>query len=680
MSGQQESKRPDDREFGKRLGIVVVLFSIFIVAIIGMLLSVQVVNAKKYKQIATKQYEREVTERAQRGAILDRHSRLLAESIESISFYANPRTVRNTPLFDKQGKPVKEPGSKKQKHIDNSGAVATLFSRHLGVNRSVYLRELQRRKGAAVLGRKIPVAKAMPLMQLIIEKKLPGVRFEKEQQRYYLNVAAQVIGSTGSVKSETDGSSGLELQLNKALKGRDGTRILQRTATGIRYPAPDARQQEAIKGNTVQLTLDGDIQSIVEDELAKAVGNFNADAAACIVMDVRTGEILAMANNPAFDLNHRATWTRQNSRNRAVTEMYEPGSTFKLVMAAAATEVLERKADDVVFANHGVMPIYNLKIRDHESYGNITFREAIMHSSNIVAAKTAMEIGREKFNAYTRNFGFGKKTGIGLVGEAPGMVRSLSKWDRTTLPWMGYGYQVMATPLQILQAYAAIANDGELMKPYIIKKIIDAEGQVVREAVPETVRRVVSAETARYVGKEYFKAVVDSGTAKNAAVPGVTVAGKTGTARRADGGSYAKPVYVSSFVGYFPVERPRYALIVILENPKTAYYAATVAAPVFSAIVSRMLACSEEMQKNLAIPSPEKRLLDSIVTVVVPDLRGLKGRDAQRLLKWLNLEMDYSGEFEGVVVRQSIVPGSRVVKEKVIRVVLASGNINRKSS
>ena len=150
----------------------------------------------------------------------------------------------------------------------------------------------------------------------------------------------------------------------------------------------------------------------------------------------------------------------------------------------------------MVFANHGVMPIYNLKIRDHESYGNITFREAIMHSSNIVAAKTAMEIGREKFNAYTRNFGFGKKTGIGLVGEAPGMVRSLSKWDRTTLPWMGYGYQVMATPLQILQAYAAIANDGELMKPYIIKKIIDAEGQVVREAVPETVRRVVSAETA----------------------------------------------------------------------------------------------------------------------------------------------------------------------------------------
>ena len=678
MNDKQEIGRPGDREFGKRLGIVVALFSIFIIAIIGMLLSIQVVNAGKYKHQAARQYERVVTERARRGAILDRHSRMLAESIESISFYADPLIVRNTPLFDKNGKPVKFRKGNKQKTYDNSGVVATLFSKYLGTDRSVCLQQLRRHKGVAVLGRKISVAKALPLMQFL-QKKIPGVWYDRQQQRYYLNVAAQVIGSIGSATSEIWGSSGLELQLDKELRGRDGTRIFQRSATGIRYPAPDAEQQDAIQGNTVQLTIDGNIQSIVEDELAKAVTSFNADAASSIVMDVRTGEILAMANNPSFDLNQRSTWTRQNSRNRAVTEMYEPGSTFKLVMAAAATEVLNRKADDKVFANNGVLPIYNLKIRDHEPYGTITFREAIMFSSNIVAAKTALEVGPEKFNAYTRNFGFGKRTGVGLVGEAPGLVRSLSHWDRTTLPWMGYGYQVMATPLQTLQAYAAIANDGDLMKPYIIKRVTDADGQVVRECTPEKVRRVVSAETARYLGKEYFKAVVDSGTAKNAAVPGVTVAGKTGTARRAAGGSYANPVYVSSFVGYFPVEAPRYAIIVIVENPKTAYYAATVAAPVFSGIASRIIACSGEMQKNLAIRSTEKSLIDSIVTVVVPELRGLKGRDAQRLLKWLNLEMDYSGDFEGVVVRQSIVPGSRVVKKKMIRVALVPQNINKKS-
>jgi len=673
MNDQHNIRTPEEKEFGKRLGIVVFLFSMFIAAIIGMLLNIQVVNVTKYKQKAAKQYERVVTEYAQRGVILDRNARMLAESIESISFYANPAIVRNTPLFDENGKPVNDKRTRKQKTFDNSAAVATLFANKLGLNRLECLKELKRPKGMAVLGRKIPVAKALPLM----DEKIPGVWFDKEQQRYYLNVAAQLIGSTGS---NNEGSSGLELQLNKELKGQDGTRIFQRNATGVRYPAPDVQQQDAIKGHTVQLTIDGDIQSIVEDELSKAVERFQAEAAASIVMDVRTGEILAMANNPAFDLNRRETWKPELARNRTVTDSYEPGSTFKLVMAAAATDILKRKADDLVFAHNGILPLYNLRIRDHEPYGNITFRQSIMYSSNIIAAKTAMAVGREKFNFYTRSFGFGRKTGIGLIGESSGRVRSVANWDRTTLPWMGYGYQVMATPLQTLQSYAAIANDGELMRPYVIKKIVDVEGKVVRENVPEKVKRVVSVETARYLSKEYFKAVVDSGTAKNAALPGISVAGKTGTARRAAGGSYANPVYVSSFVGYFPVEAPRYAIIVIVERPRTAYYAATVAVPVFAGIAARMIACSEEMQKNLAVPSPEQRVIDSISTVAVPELRGLKGRDAQRLLKWLKLEMDYSGNFDGVVVQQNVAPGSMVQQERVIKVALVPKKMNRKSS
>jgi cell division protein FtsI (penicillin-binding protein 3) len=346
-------------------------------------------------------------------------------------------------------------------------------------------------------------------------------------------------------------------------------------------------------------------------------------------------------------------------------------------MAAAATEILKRKANDIVFANNGAMPIYNLVIRDHEPYGNMTFREAIMYSSNIVAAKTAMEIGSSRFYTYAKNFGFGQKTGIGMIGESPGRVRPLSNWDKTTLPWMGYGYQVMATPIQTLQAYAAIANDGEMMKPFIVKKVIGPDGRVLREYAPQKVRRVVAVETARYLGKEYFKAVVDSGTARSASVPGLSVAGKTGTARRAAGGSYANPVYVSSFVGYFPVESPRYAIIVIVENPKTAYYAATVAAPVFSSITSRMMACSEEMQKSLALRSPEQNLLDAVRTVSVPDLRGLSGREVQRLLKWLDLGMEFTGSLDGNVVSQSVVPGRKIEKKSIVKVALAIKNNNR---
>ncbi len=670
MSNQHHNILPDDKEFGKRLGLAVFGFSMFIAAIIGMLLNIQVVNVTKYKQKAAKQYERVVTEVAQRGVILDRHSRMLAESIESIAFYADPVKVRHTPLFDEQEKPVIDKQTKKQKTYDNTAAVATLFAKHLGRNRQEILKELRIKRGVAVLGRKIPVAQALPLMQ----NKPHGTWFDKEQQRYYLNVAAQLIGSTDS---KNEGSSGLEMQLNKELKGRDGTRIFQRNATGVRYPAPDAQQQSAIPGNTVQLTIDGDIQSIVEDELAKAVTTFQAEAASSIVMDVRTGEILAMANNPTFDLNRRATWKPELARNRAVTDSYEPGSTFKLIMAAAATDILKRKSQDMVFGYNGLLPLYNLKIKDHEPYGNITFQKAIMVSSNVIAAKTAMSVGRENFNAYTRNFGFGKRTGVGLLGESSGRVRSLANWDRTTLPWMGFGYQVMATPLQTLQSYAAIANDGELMRPYIIKKIVDADGKVVRETVPEKVRRVVSVETARYLGKEYFKAVVDSGTAKNAALPGISVAGKTGTARRAAGGSYVNPVYVASFVGYFPVEAPRYAIIVIVERPQGAYYAAAVAAPVFAGIATRMIACSEELQKNLAVPSPEQKALEAVATVAVPQLKGLTGREAQRLLKWLQLDLDYSGNFNGVVVNQSIAPGSMVQRERVIKVALTSDNMNK---
>ncbi|ACD91526.1 Peptidoglycan glycosyltransferase [Chlorobium limicola DSM 245] len=665
MSDRDFPERPGDAEFAKRLGIVVLLFIAFLGAIIAMLLNIQVINVRKYQEKAEKQYVRVVTEKAQRGVILDRQGRMLAETVETISFYADPEKVRHTPLVDENGTAVLDKKTRKQKTFDNSREVAALFSEKLGKSRREYLKKLRRGKRVVVLGRKIPAAQALPLMQQPIH----GVWSDREQQRYYLNVAAQVIGVTDSKNS---GISGLELQFDRELKGRDGSRIFQRLATGKKYPAPDALQQEPRKGHTVQLTLDADIQSIVEDELAAAVGTFQANAATGIVLDVRTGEVLAMANNPTFDLNRRVTWTPEKARNRSVTDSFEPGSTFKLVMAATATEVLKRRAEDNVFAHNGVLPLYGLRIRDHEPYGTITFREAIMHSSNVVAAKTAMETGKKTFYSYTKKFGFGSKTGVGLIGESQGRVRALKNWDRTTLPWMGYGYQVMVTPLQILQAYAAVANDGVLMRPYIVRRITDDQDRTVRENQPQKVREVVSPATARYMGREYFKAVVDSGTARTAAIPGMSVAGKTGTARRAAGGSYANAVYVSSFVGYFPVESPRYAMIVLVEEPRTAYYAATVAAPVFSKISSRILACSEELQKNLSFRSPEQSLLDSTKTVAVPELKGMKGRDAQRVLKWLGLEMELSGGVDGVVTSQNVPPGTKVEKTRVIRVGLSS--------
>jgi len=636
----QHSIGTSDREFGQRLGIMGLVMTLFFVAIVFKLLSIQVIKVKEYRAMASRQYETVVTEKAKRGRIFDRNGRQLAESIESISFYADPL------------------------HVKTPQELATRFSTRFGRNRLYYLKLLQSRKRFVWLERNVPVSMAADLMSL----KAPGLGFRREQQRYYLNIASQIIGFTDR---DDQGISGLERQLNRHLKGRDGTRIFQRSATGVRYPAPDADQILPLSGSDVELTIDSDIQGIVEDEIMQAVGTFKAKAAAGIVMDVRTGEIIAMANYPGFDMNRRSTVTSEQTRNRAVTDMFEPGSTFKIVMASAATEVLHYTAETIVDGHNGAIQLYDRRIVDHEPMGRITFKEAITQSSNVVAATTAMKVGAENFYRYAYNLGFGRKTGVGLIGESRGILKTIPQWDRTTLPWMGYGYQIMATPLQVLQAYATIANDGVRMRPYIIRRIIDREGQPIRENKPEKVVQAVKPETARYLARKYFRGVVEEGTGISAAVEGIEVAGKTGTAQKYTGGYQGHHAYLATFVGFFPSSNPQYAAIVIVDEPQTAYYAAAVAAPVFSRICGRSLACSREMQRRLAMRSAEKSNLDRISTIAVPELKGLTGREAERLLKWSGLGVKFAGNPDEVVLQQSLSAGTKVQKEVVVRLTLA---------
>jgi cell division protein FtsI (penicillin-binding protein 3) len=499
--------------------------------------------------------------------------------------------------------------------------------------------------------------------------KIPGLRFSREQQRYYLNVGAQIIGFTDR---DNHGISGLEKKYDKELKGRDGVRILQRSATGERYLAPDSEQIPPMAGQDLVLSIDADVQGILEEEITQALTDAKATAAMGIVMDVRSGEILAMANVPSFDMNSRNGVSSDAMRNRAITDMFEPGSTFKIIMAAGATERLGWNSSHMVDGHQGAIMLYGQPVRDHEPYGVMTFRKAITESSNVVAATTAMSIGAEGFYHYASAFGFGRKTGVGLIGESGGVLRSVSKWDRMTLPWMGYGYQVMATPLQVLQAYATLANDGARMRPFILKRIVDQDGKVISEIVPQKVTQAVKPETARYMTREYFRAVVEEGTGKAAAIVGIPVAGKTGTAQKLHNGSYQGwRYYLSSFVGFFPADNPQYAAIIVVDEPQTAYYASAVAAPFFSKICGRSLACSLEMQRRLKMNPPEKALLATISTVVVPDLRGLDDREAMRLLKWNGLEMQYQGKGAGYVLAQNVAPGSKVRRETKITVTLS---------
>lgn len=613
---------------------------LFFVAIVLKLLGIQVLDVRKYREKASRQYETVVKEKAHRGSILDRHGRPLAESVETISFYADPR------------------------HVQDRAAVARLFAETFGKNRRQYLEQLVRPRRFVWLERNVPVSQAAGLMTV----KIKGIGFRREQQRYYLNVAAQVIGFTDR---DNHGISGLEKSYEQVLRGRDGVRIFQRSANGENYPAPDADQVQPMKGSDIELTIDADVQAILEEEIGKAVLEARASAAMGIVMDVRSGEILAMANYPTFDMNRRRGVKAEAMRNRAITDMFEPGSTFKIVMATAATEVLRWTSSQMVDGHQGLLMLSGKPVRDHEPFGVITFQKALTASSNVVAASTALKVGPQAFYQYASAYGFGRKSGLGLIGESAGQLKPMARWENMTLPWMGYGYQVMATPLQVLQAYATLANDGVRMRPFVVRRIVDHEGKVVGETLPRRVVQAVTPETSRYMTREYFRAVVEQGTGKAADIEGVPVAGKTGTAQKLFNGSYQGwRYYVSSFVGYFPADNPQYAAIIVVDEPQEGYYASAVAAPFFSKICGRSLACSLEMQRRLKMNPPEKALLASISTVVVPDLKGLDGREASRLLRWNGLEMQDAGRSSGYVLSQSVAPGTKVSKETKVTVTL----------
>lgn len=629
---QQEKAAERAEELRVRMLVAVGGLFLFAALIAAKLVYVQIIAASDFKEKARRQYESRLTVKANRGIIYDRSMNRLASNLTFVSFAADP-TV-----------------------IDSADKIAKAFAAAFGKSEDSYREKLKQKSQFVWLERRAAMDKAKD----ISDRKFAGIIELKELNRHYENLAAQVIGFTDM---DNAGISGLEKLLDDTLKGTDGFMILQRTASGKSFPSVSYPREEATDGNSVQLTLDMTVQAIVEDELRRGAVSAGASAAMAIVMDVKTGEILAMANYPEFDMNNKATYTVQTTRNRAVTDAFEPGSTFKLVQAVAATEVGLRKADDKVNAENGKWRVKNRVITDHEKLGTVTYQQAIAHSSNIIAAKTALMIGEENFYKTATAFGFGTKTGIDLEGEISGRLKPVKDWSGITLPWMAQGYEVLVTPVQMLSAYAALANDGVLMKPFVVKKVLSPSGKVLTEKRPAEVRRVMKKETARLV-REYFKAVVDSGTGIAAQLEGVDAAGKTGTAQKLVNGSYKTGSYASSFVGFFPVERPRVAALVMMDNPTNGYYGSMTAAPVFSRIGSRVANASGEYQEKIAAvvtpkPSAQKQFLDTVKSVAVPNVCGLSPDEAKEVLRLHKLDFKRENEAAGIVVAQGVKSGVR---------------------
>ncbi len=399
-------------------------------------------------------------------------------------------------------------------------------------------------------------------------------------------IASHLLGFTNI---DNKGISGLELQYDKYLRGKV---INISVATDARGNSLFNEVKEAVSGNNLILTIDERIQYIVERELAVAMKKWQAKAAVAIMMEPSTGEILAMANRPNYDPNFAGKSKSYARRNRAITDLFEPGSTLKSILAAAALEEGIVRLNDEYDVSKGYIVVGGKRIRDLHRNDILTFQEVIQRSSNVGAVQIGMELGEKKYYRYIREFGFGEKSGIDFPGEIRGILRNPRDWSGTSLAALSIGQEIGVTPLQMLRAYAAIANGGELMKPYIVSDIISSTGQIIKRVIPKVERRIISRKTASKVTEILKTVVEEGGTATKAYIQGNLVAGKTGTAQIFDNKKkrYSRDKYISSFVGFVPADDPKLALIVVVYEPKGKAYGGVVAAPVFKKIIEHTFA------------------------------------------------------------------------------------------
>jgi cell division protein FtsI (penicillin-binding protein 3) len=508
---------------------------------------------------AARQFQKHQPLTTKRGAILDRRGRELAVSVTVASAFAQPALVGDPP-----------------------GAAAKLAP-ILGLPAAELQKKLTGQRSFTWLRRKLDP----PAAQAVAALNLPGIHLIPESRRYYPKgpLAAHVLGFVGM---DDQGLEGVELQYDALLGGGQRWVVSQQDALGRPIFRAEVEARRPIHDLT--LTIDEAIQYVTERELQRAMERTRALAGAVVVLDPRSGEILALANAPSFDPNRPDRFPPAARRNRAVADYYEPGSVFKVIMAAAALEEGVIRPHDRVYGENGAITVAGVRIRDHDKYGWLTFEDVIAQSSNVGAIKVGLRLGKTLYYDHISGFGFGSPTAIDLPGETPGLIRKPKGWSALSAATLSIGQEISVTPVQLLTAVAAIGNGGQLVRPHVALRVRRADGGAARELTPPPVRRVISPEVARDL-TGLMVAVVREGTGKRAAVEGHAVAGKTGTSQKRDpaSGRYSHTKFVASFVGFAPAQDPRVAILIALDEPRGAYYGGAVAAPVFREIAREVL-------------------------------------------------------------------------------------------
>ncbi len=544
----------------RRMLALAIVFAICLGAILVRLVDLQVTKHDDLRQRAERQHLRSIVLQPGRGQILDRRGRALALSIHAYSVYANTDALAKTP------------------------GAAKALARVLDLPPAAVRKRIRRKRSFVWLKRQIDPQAASRVRKL----NLPGIGLLTESRRFYpkRTLAGALLGFVGV---DGKGLEGVEFQFDSYLRGRKRTIVVVRDAAGRRLRMLDTEQSEPPRGYDIVLTLDEAIQTAAERELARQVRHSNASSGTILVLDSQNGAILAMAQEPPFNPNDFENANPNTWRNRAITDSYEPGSTFKVVMATAALELGRANPTDLFFAEGGAYRVGGIVIHDHKPYRWLSFAQVLQKSSNIGAVKIAQLVGRKGFSTVMRRFGFGELSGVDLAGEAPGLLRPLKEWSSSSIGALAIGQEIGVTPLQLAVAYAAIANGGELVRPHILLEVRRGRDGIHRTE-RHVVRRVMSNKTSATL-RRILRGVVTKGTGSLAAVEGYAVAGKTGTAQKVDPEltTYVKGKYVSSFIGFAPAEKPRFVILVILDEPQGVYYGGKVAAPVFSRLAREVL-------------------------------------------------------------------------------------------
>ncbi len=639
----------DEREKWARIRIIMIgsVFGMLFLTVVGRAFYLQILQHENLVKKADKQHQHRVDLTPARGSILDSNGTTLAESIHMDSCYAEPRRIKD---------------------VDGTAGVLAPI---LGIPKGELVAKLSVNKSFIWVERWL----APDVAARVRNMRLPGIGFAPESKRFYPNmeIAAHVVGFTGH---DPNGLEGIELKYDSTILGNTGYMITERDALGRNITVKNTVIKDSSPGKSVVLTLDKTIQFIAEKELAKAVTESNAKSGMALVMESDTGRVLAMANYPTFNPNAYSRYSLSQLRNHVVADSFEPGSTFKVFTIAAAIDSGKIKSTDLYNCENGTYRVADRIIHDDHPQSRLSVSEIIKYSSNIGSAKIAIRMGEDTLSSYLRNFGFGSRTGIDLPGESPGNLKK--HWYGIDLATISFGQGVSLSTVQLVSALSAIANGGNLMRPYLVEQILDDSGAVTQKFEPQVVRRVISPETAHKITKMMETVTGEGGTGTKAALDGYRVAGKTGTAQKVDPvtRTYSPTKRIGSFVGFVPADKPKLTIAVVIDEPQGVKYGGVVAAPAFRVIAQNSLAYLK-IQPNgptTAAAKPAETAAAAAPAVgslsdgdgqdtpaggeVMPNFRGMSMRRVMQVMEKRGINIRLLGS--GRASEQSPPPGHKI--------------------